>query len=381
MAMSYTQLRHEAVERYYDSIRQAKIQEQWARITGKKCALLKYEDVANRLHIRQQIPLGLHMVRLDQIVGSVGRYREFTSTFLPRTTVLLDRWVAVDIMMNSLKGPPPIELYKVGEGHFVIDGNHRISVARANGNKDVEAFVIECQTTLDLTVDDFIDERWLIKVARSEFFAQTHLDQLYPEQRLDVTTPEAYQTLLQHIAVHRYLSNQPARRPDGLGEGRELSWVDAVVSWYDKVYIPVIEAIRTHKVQAHFPKRTEAELYIRVAQYREIVAEQYGLAPLDPETAVTAFAAGHSERLLHAFLLTLQQTIRNTMRHRLPHKLHQRQEQVKIPPGISKDIFCALRLRHDAGELSLTEAGQQQTQEAFFVRNLYESHHGIQYSA
>src|SRR5262245_8030580 len=124
MAMSELELRVAARDRYYSSARSAKIQDNWARMTGTNNSLLRYEDVANRLHLRQQIPLGLRMVELCQIVGSVGRYREFTQGFFPREAVIQDRWVALDVLMNSMQGFPPIELYKIGDAYFVIDGNH-----------------------------------------------------------------------------------------------------------------------------------------------------------------------------------------------------------------------------------------------------------------
>lgn len=373
MAISNFELRLKAVERYHNSIRQAQLQEHWARIRGKHYNLLKFEEVANRLHIRQQIPTGLQMVKLDQIVGSVGRYHEFTKTFLPRMTIKMDRWVAVDMIMNSLSGFPPVELYKIGEVYFVIDGNHRISVARANGNKDIEAAVIECQMDVHFTVEDFLDTRWLSKMAKHEFFAQTHLDQLCPGARLEVTDPEHYATLLQHIAVHRYLANQPTDTTWGARDGRALRWEEAVVSWYDTVYMPIIEAIRNHQVQAQFPRHTETDLYLWITQYREGIAGEYGVAPLGPETAVRAFAASHSERRLHRLMLALQ--------HTLQGKLRQSMKRVKMPPGITEDEFHALRLRHDAGELSLTEANYRHAQAAFFVEPACNRHLSMQSSA
>lgn len=370
MGMSVIELRLEAVERYHQAVRQAELQEYWARLSGKNDSLLKFEEVANRLHIRQQIPLGYRMVQLKEIVGSVGRYREFTKGFLPRGQVLQDRWVAVDVTMNSLQGLPPVELYKIGDGYFVIDGNHRISVSRANGNKDIEAMVIECQTAIPFTVKDFEEDGWLLKIAYREFLAQTQLDQFRPEHRLEVTDAGHYQTLLHHIAVHRYLTNQPRRNH---WETRSLSWTDAVLSWYDTIYTPVVETIRRYKLPARFPQRTEADLYIWITQYREEVAETYGLAPLGPEQAVAAFAAIHSERTLHRFILGLQQSVQRSLRRLL--------RGIEMPPGLREEEFRLLRLRHDAGELSLQEAGRRQIHQIGFAESLCEGEFGMQFSA
>lgn len=367
MAMSELELRLEAVERYLHSARQAEIKDLWARITGKNCSLLKFEEVANRLHIRQQIPIGHQMVRLNQIVGSVGRYREFTKEFLPRATILQDRWVAVDVTLNSLQGLPPIDLYKIGGAYFVIDGNHRISVSRANGNKDIEARVIECQTGIPFTLKDFTSGKWRLKSAYEEFLTQTRLDQLRPGVKLDVTDADHFPTILQHIAVHHYLSNlsnRPQRTANGTWGEPHLSWGDAVVSWVDTVYTPIVEAIRSHKIMAQFPKRTETDLYIAITQYRERVAEEYELAPLCAQTAVTVFAANHNELAIGRLFLAMCQLLDRSVGEKVRWVLG----QVKLlPTGMTNEEFGALRLRHDAGELSLIEAGRKVTQEVHFA--------------
>jgi hypothetical protein len=369
MAMGQLELRLAAVERYFQSVRQAEINDYWARITRKSSSLLKYEAVAERLHLRHQIPIGHQMVRLDQIVGSVGRYREFTKGFYPRKAVLQDRWVMVDVTMNSLRGLPPVELYKVGDAYFVIDGNHRISVARANGNQDIEAIVIECQTNMPYTAADFEADQWSIKAAYGDFLAQTKLGQLRPDHTLDVTDAAHYATLLQHIAVHRYLAN---RRDAAMAPGYEaLSWADAVVSWYDTVYMPVVVALRTFGLAVRFARPTETDLYVAITHYRERVAEEYGLAPLSAETAATVFAANHQAgmpRLLH------------TLRQRFAHWIHWQAPRRKVPAGMSATEFAMLRLRHDAGEWSVAEAGHRQRHELNFNDPLCEGNLSAQFS-
>ena len=107
--------------------------------------------------------------------------------------------------------------------------------------------------------------------------------------------------MLEHIAVHRYLSNQPRRNAE-----TAMSWDEAVSSWYQSVYLPIVEAIRAHKLPARFPRRTMTDLYIAITQNRERIAELYELAPLGAETAVKVFAASHSDRLLDQLLYALR---------------------------------------------------------------------------
>jgi hypothetical protein len=92
--------------------------------------LLPFEQVRKQLRLRDRHFRGLQEVPLDQIVGSVGCYQDFTRTFLPRSDGLRERWAAVEDRVKE-GGLPSVELYKVGDAYFVRDGNHRISVARA----------------------------------------------------------------------------------------------------------------------------------------------------------------------------------------------------------------------------------------------------------
>jgi hypothetical protein len=264
--------------------------------------------------------------------------------------------------MNSLRGLPPVELYKVGEGYFVVDGNHRISVARANGNRDVEAVVTEWQTHVPYTLEDFADNGWLHKAAYADFLAETELDQVRPGAMLQTSNVEDYATLLQHIAVHRYLVNRAAKEPHQ--PIHKLGWKEAVGSWYDTVYLPVISAVRAQGVHARFPTRTESDLYLAITQHREQVAEAFGLAPLDVVTAVAVYAANHHERWRDRLVATL----------RLPAL------RAQVPEGMSPAEFALLRLRHAAGELGLIEGERKAAQEPQSSLSLCECDLNMQFS-
>ena len=100
-----------------------------AWMTGKNNELLPFDEVRDRLPLRGQHDLGLKEVRIDQIVGSLGRYRDFDRAFLPRQLHTKDRWLSIDKAHHRDIILPPVELYKLGEVYFVKDGNHRVSVA------------------------------------------------------------------------------------------------------------------------------------------------------------------------------------------------------------------------------------------------------------
>ncbi|HRW11429.1 MAG TPA: hypothetical protein P5121_40300 [Caldilineaceae bacterium] len=338
--MTTTQEHVVAVEKYKRNRTSAQISDLLGLVTGEKTDLVSYDEVAKRLHARQQVEMGSQMVPLDQIVGSVGRYRDFTRTFLPRAGANAERWARLDAAMNSLEGFPPVELFKIGEVYFVRDGNHRVSVARANELTHIEAYVTEVKIAIPLTISDFERDEWLIKAEAADFEEQVNLNQLRPDNNVRFTEPGRYELLIQHIEVHKYLRDLELGRQ---GHHCEISWEEAILSWYDTVYLPVTQAIHKSKLLEHFPDRTEADLYLWVVHHRERLAMLYGLAPLDPETAVTTFAETHSERPLERTLQGLRLGF-----HRL-------WDDGK-PLGMSKEEFERLRHRHDAGELSLGEA-------------------------
>jgi uncharacterized ParB-like nuclease family protein len=114
----------------------------------KQCSvdLLSFEEVRSGLHLGQKFDRGLQEIPLDRIRGSVGRYDDFTSAFLPRKRHnMRQRWERVDVAMRAGR-TPPIEVYQVGESYFVLDGNHRVSVARQLGLETIEAYVCEFPT-------------------------------------------------------------------------------------------------------------------------------------------------------------------------------------------------------------------------------------------
>ncbi len=127
--MSVTMVQAEARERFRRSVTQAQMSDLLGLVSGAERDLVSYDEVVAKLRARQQIEKGTQMVLLEDIVGSVGRYRDFTRSFMPRAGVNEERWTRLDTALNSMEGFPPVDLFKIGEAYFVRDGNHRVSVA------------------------------------------------------------------------------------------------------------------------------------------------------------------------------------------------------------------------------------------------------------
>ncbi len=138
-----------------------------ARLRGRPADLLPFNVLIRELQGYERVRLpGVQSIPLDRIVGSTGRYRDFTRHFWPRSEVNMDRWVRVDVAMADLVGLPPIQVFQVGGVYFVSDGNHRVSVARASGFKEIEAYVTRIMADVDLEPGDSLEQA-LEKVKRA----------------------------------------------------------------------------------------------------------------------------------------------------------------------------------------------------------------------
>jgi len=114
-------------------------------VRRKPNQLLDFEAVRETLNLGNQYDAGIQIVSIEDIVGSVGRTHDFDDEFYPLSDDSRDRWCSVAAAFYAEKVLPPVELYKIDEQYFVIDGNHRISVFKAVGQIFIEAHVIEIE--------------------------------------------------------------------------------------------------------------------------------------------------------------------------------------------------------------------------------------------
>ena len=256
-----------AIQDFQSARQRASIQEVLARITGKSNQLLSYDDVAEKLKLHARMERGVHSIPLDAIVGSVGRNTEFTRTFLPRNSNDRERWANVKAAMDEQVGLPPIEVYKVGEVYFVVDGNHRVSIARQAGFTTIEARIIEFKTEIRLTPDVQPDDL-IIKAEYVEFLDATRVHEARPNVDLSVTTCCQYDKLMNEIYVAQYLLQDEQKQ--------DVSLQDSAANWYDTIYIPLAEAIRDRGLLHWFPGRTITDLYIWIAENRAALEKEQG---------------------------------------------------------------------------------------------------------
>jgi hypothetical protein len=266
----------DALQRYQKGLaafgkakRIAFFQEIIGHVRGKPTQLLSFEDIRARLRLHVENYRGIQDVPLEQIVGSVGRYHEFTRHFLPKRAEMEERWSRVYAQVLGLQGLPPIEVYKVDAVYFVRDGNHRVSVARQLGAKTIQAQVIELPTPIGFR-PGMSAEEIDATACYAEFLSQIRsmLPNL-PPGAFKLTHPSAYNDLLGHVQLYQCAEN--------------VSLAQAAADWYHGVYRPIIESIRSHDILAQlFPTCTEADMYLWVTEHLRECEEEL-LAAAQPE--------------------------------------------------------------------------------------------------
>ena len=161
-------------------------------VAGKHTTtLLSYDEIKEKLRIGGPIYRGVKTVRVDQIAGSLNRYHEFDRAFLPKEDQLASRWQKVDRAFYQEINLPPVVLYKIGDVYFVVDGHHRVSVAREQGQIYIEAEVRECATRVNITAD-IKPEDLEILGSKVDFLERTGLDRTRPDANIKLTIPDGF---------------------------------------------------------------------------------------------------------------------------------------------------------------------------------------------
>jgi nucleotide-binding universal stress UspA family protein len=279
-----------AVDDFRRARGKARLHQLWAEVTGQSKELLHFDDITRTMRSIGQSSKGLHNIPVDAIVGSVNRYQDFDRDFLPLHDEDKERWARVKAAMTSTTsvGLEPIRVYKIGDAYFVLDGNHRVSIARQMGFEKIEAYVTEIQTQVPLSPEDS-PEDIILKSEYNDFLEKTDFAKIVPGVDLELTFPGQYKTLIEHIRVHRYFM--------GLEKSQEIPWEEAVRHWYDHVYKPVADIIRDQNVFQEFPERTVADLYIWVLDHQTHLQEKLGWS-IRPEKAASDLVSQHGKRFM-----------------------------------------------------------------------------------
>ena len=259
-------------------------------LTGRARRLQSLEPVLAAAGLEGRAFGGVKEIPLDHVIGSAappGKTSDFDPAFLPVNRRLRDRWTRIYQAMVEGEELPPIDVYKVDDNYYVIDGHHRVSVARSLDRDTINARVVEVKTRAPLGRD--VDPAALLRAAEYAAFLQTtQLHRTRPEARLRCSRLGRYDEILKHILGHAYFLSQE--------QHREVKLQEAAASWYDHVYTPIAEAIRKHNVLEALPGWTEADLYVEITRRWLAMSEEGAAAGPDP--AVEALLQEHARRWL-----------------------------------------------------------------------------------
>lgn len=250
-----------AVRDFRDARRRAALQDILAHILGKPENLLSFDETRKLHNGQAAVYLGLQEIPMDSIVGSVGRYRDFTRTFLPRRDTDESRWARVKSAIPKT-GFNPIEVYRVGDAYFVLDGNHRVSIARARGDRTIQAYVTEIPTLVPLAPTDNLDDV-IRKAEQADFLEQTGLSESRPGTDFTTSAPGSFIVLNQRIA------RQQRQHPG-------LAWPELAVRWHDEDFLPFVRMVQEKGLQRDFPGRTETDLYAWILRRQEELQQKLG---------------------------------------------------------------------------------------------------------
>jgi hypothetical protein len=221
--------------------------------------ILPFEEVVRALGRIGERRLGEQPIPLDSIVGTVDRSREFDRSFRPTSPRVRERWQRINLAQRKGQSLPPIDVYRIGELHFVKDGHHRVSVARAFGHRDINAYVTEVLTQVG--ADRQIRLKDLpLKSHQRLFFERVPLP---PEQRRRIQLSDEWR----YAALAEAVEAWGFRVMQARGQG--LSRAEIAEAWFKEEYKPVVEMLSEADL---IPKGTsDTEAYMKVAHLRYLI--------------------------------------------------------------------------------------------------------------
>ena len=214
--------------------------------------VLPYEEVIEALGFVSERFVGLRVVALDQIVGSVDRGRDFDRRFRPTSGRSRGRWEQIAAAARRGESFPPIDVVQVGQIYFVRDGHHRVSVARALGRSDIDAYVAEVVTRIDAHQAMKLSDLPL-KSHERVFFERVPVPA--PARReIVLSEPDDYPELAEAVEAWGFRAMQ--------SRGEPLDREETASLWLETEYRPVVAMLREAGL---IQGSTETEAYMSIA--------------------------------------------------------------------------------------------------------------------
>ncbi len=220
--------------------------------------LLMLDEVSRRLRAFEQTYVGVRPIRVADVVGTVSRIDDFDRDFLPKRSKIQERWRSVE--ETYPEGDfPPIVVYELDGRYFVVDGHHRVAIARQRGIEFLDAEITRLRSRWPLPPDADIGAIIMAEQCR-RFLEESGLERARPEVKIEFSRPQGYIELLEHIKIHGFHLLMERKAP--------LSMEEIAGDWYDRVYLPTVEAIHREGLHELWPRATHADLFLWVGQRR-----------------------------------------------------------------------------------------------------------------
>ena len=233
--------------------------------------ILPFEEVVRALGRTGERRLGQQLIPLDSIVGTVDRSREFDRSFRPTSPRVAERWQRINLAQRKGEAMPPIDVYRIGDLHFVKDGHHRVSVARALGHRDINAYVTEVLT--EVGADREIRMRDLpLKSHQRLFYERVPLP---PEQREQIHLSDEwrYAALAEAVEAWGFRVSQ--------ARGQFMSRGDVAEEWFRDEYRPVVDMLGEAGLIAKGVTDTEAYMTVAALRYLILRTHEWDDAVID----------------------------------------------------------------------------------------------------
>jgi hypothetical protein len=233
--------------------------------------MLPFEEVVEALGRVGQHDLGLQVVPLDAIVGTVDRTADFDRGLRPTSSRLRSRWERIAAAQRRGEALPPVSLYKIGDLYFVRDGHHRVSVAKSLGRKDIDAYVVEVETRVKLGEETRVSDLPLKDHER--LFRERVPLPAEAHRRISLSDPWDFGMLSEHVEAWGFRAMQH--------RGTFMERHEVARLWFAEEYEPVVELLRAGDLIGR--DETETEAYLRVAadRYRVLRTHEWSDEVLD----------------------------------------------------------------------------------------------------
>jgi hypothetical protein len=218
--------------------------------------VLPFDEVVEALGWRGERELGLRVIPLDSIVGTVDRTREFDRSFRPTSRKLRRRWEGIAKAMRSGEAMPPIDVCRIGELHFVRDGHHRVSVGRQLRLDVIEARVTEILTEI-APARELRSHDLHVKSHERLFFERVPLPPAARERLGQLSDKWRYAELAEHVEAWGFRVTQ--------ARGEPMSREEVAAAWFKEEYEPVVALMVEAGLRG---EGSEVEAYMRLAELR-----------------------------------------------------------------------------------------------------------------